>query len=248
MGMRAIARRSARLALVVLVLAAVGCGSDEDQNTSTDAKNGRLIFAADVPGMRLGDLSPLLGPDGVAELAGGEIFKDPPEEVMPKLSAAGLTRGIAELWFGAGTGAGAMAMEFGSEAQAREMLDYMYEQLFKACPGDPRCAEQGEVQVSGIPGAKGQRVTPIKKPERGAEVAIYKVLFEIGAVVYFVRAGEDVSYDPVQISQENAFEIFRAVYDRVKGLAPERVFPTGTPEPFDPCPGPGPCPQGTGTS
>jgi hypothetical protein len=238
--MRAIARTSARLALAVLVLVAVGCGSDD----STDARNGRLIFAADVANMRLGDLSPLLGPEFAADILGGDIFKDPPEKVVPKLRSAGFKRGVAEQWVGAGTGARAFAMEFGSEAQAREMLDYMYEQMFMPCPNDPGCSEQGQLEVPGIPGAKGQRLKRIKPPEAGARVNVYKVLFPIGAVVYGVGAGDDGWYDPAQIPREDALAIFRAVYDRIKSLTPDRLFPTGSPSPFTPCPDSGPCPHG----
>lgn len=247
--MRAIARASARLALAALLLFAVACGSDEDSNSSAGTRDGRLIAAADVPGMRLHDLSPLLGPDGAADIASQDIFKDPFDQVVSKLSAAGFKRGIAEQFLGAGTGARAIAMEFGSEAQAREMLDYMNEQLFMPCPDEPQCSERKQLEVSGIPGAKGQQLKRFKESHEGAESTEYKVLFPIGAVVYAVAAGDASFHDPVQISRTDALEIFRAVYDRIRGLQPDRLFPTGTPEPAPSCPpGSGPCPRASGTS
>lgn len=239
--MRSFERINTRLLLGLFAALLVACGSDAETPKQPNRLNGRIIHAADVPDMRLRDFPPLLTDAAfVADCCLGGIFKDPPEKVTAKLKEAGFKRAIGEIFTGSGTTAAAAVLELGSDAQATSMLEYMYQELFEQCPGVTKCAEQSELTVSGIPGAKGQQVTPVR--EEGRTGTEYKVLFTIGPVVYAILVGAATDfYDPGAVPRETALAAFRAVYQRVKGTTAERLFPS--PSPFTPCPpGPAPCP------
>jgi hypothetical protein len=101
----------------------------------------------------------------------------------------------------------------------------MYQQLFQPCPGEPQCSSQSPLAVPGIPQAKGQRVSPFRQPIFGVPVTDYKVLFVVGPLVYGVDVGGDQQfYDPGTVSPSTALAVFKDVYERVKGRAPDAVF------------------------
>jgi hypothetical protein len=223
-------KQGARVLAMVLGVAVVltACGGSRKSTLS----NGRILRAIDLPDMRL-RTSPQLVPDAatfVGALSEGDavLFKEPAKAV-PMIRGDGFVRALLEDFTGAGTFAGAFATEFASSPKATAALDAMYQDALQPCPNDPVCSIQRVFSVSGIPGSKGQNVTPYRK--FGRSFSQYRVLFQVGATVYGIAiGGSPESFDPGAVSQAEAFKAFRALYARVKTGPPAGLF-APTPQP-----------------
>ncbi len=231
--------RSIAAACGVIALVLAGCSS---KSTSPKAADGVLLHASDVPDMRLARESPpLTDPNELEEPLGhGEIFKIEGQAIDAKLGEFGFVRAHLEQFLGGGTHAGAFVVQFKSGADARAARDFMYQQLFQPCPGEPQCATQFPLPVPDIPGAKAQQVTPFRDPSDGNPFTDYKVLFVVGPLVYGIDVGGDRDfYDPGTVSQSTALAVFKDVYERVKQEAPDVVFRAAPARPLGPAPGGG---------
>lgn len=225
------------VACTLLFLLAAGCGSESASPKATDAV---LLHASDVPDMRLeGASQPLTDTDLLVEALGhGEVFKVEPTAIATKLAEWGFVRGHLERFLGAGTHAQAFVVELKTATDARAALDFMYKQLFQLCPGEPQCATQFPLSVSGIPTGKGQVVTPFRDASFGKPVTDYKVLFSVGPLVYGIDVGGDGDfYDPGAVSRDTALAVFKDVFERVKALTPNALFEQVPARPLGPPPG-----------
>jgi hypothetical protein len=231
--------RSMTAACGVIALVLAGCSS---KSTSPKAADGVLLHASDVPDMRLvGESAPITDPSDLEEPLGhGEVFKIEGPAIAAKLTEFGFVRAHLEQFLGGGTHAQAFVAQFSSAAEAQAARDFMYQQLFQPCPGEPQCSTQFPVAVPGIPQAKGQQVTPFRDPSEGNPVTDYKVLFVVGPLVYGIDVGGDRGfYDPATVSQSTALAVFKDVYERVKDEAPDAVFKDVPARPLGPPPGGG---------
>jgi hypothetical protein len=230
---------------VALALALAGCSN---ASTNTGAVDAVLLHASDVPGMRLAGASAVLTDKAVLEetLGHGEVFKIEPSEIGAKLAEWGFVRAHLEQYLGGGTHAQTGVFQFGSPADAQTALAFMFQQLFEQCPGQPQCSRQLPLSVPDIPGAKGQVVTPFRPATIGKPVTDYKVLFAIGPLVYAIDiGGDDGFYDPGTVSKDTALAVFKDVYERVKGLAPDALFKAVPARPLGQPPGGGPLVSGS---
>jgi hypothetical protein len=224
-------RQSARLLAMVLgvAVALTACGQGTKQAAPS---NGRILYAIDLPDMRL-RTSPQLVPDAgsfVGALSQGDavLFKEPAKAV-PVMRSNGFIRAVLEDFTGPGTFAGAFAAEFSSSERATKALEVMYQAALQPCPNDPVCSIQHVFSLSDVPGSKGQKVTPYRK--FGRTFTQYRLLFQVGATVYGVAiGGSPESFDPGSVSQSESYKAFRALYTRMKNGAPVRLFaPTPIP-------------------
>jgi hypothetical protein len=216
--------RAKAAACVFIALLLAGCSSS---STSPKAIDAVLLHASDVPDMRLvAESQPITDPADLEEPLGhGEVFKIEGPAIAAKLAEFGFVRAHLEAFLGGGTHAQAFVAEFKSAADAQAARDFMYQQFFQPCPGEPQCSTRSPLAVPDIPQAKGQRVTPFRQPIFGNPVTLYKVLFVIGPLVYGMDVGGDPQfYDPGTVSPSTALAVFKDVYERVKGQAPDAVF------------------------
>ena len=221
------------------ILALASMAACSNKAASPKAADAVLLHASDLPDMRLeGASQGLTDTTGLVEALGhGEVFKIEPPAIAAKLSEWGFVRGHLEKFLGGGTHAQAFVVEFKTAADARTALAFMYQQLFKLCPGEPRCATQFPISVPDIPTAKGQVVTPFRDQNFGKPFTDYKVLFSISSLVYGIDVGGDGDfYDPGTVSKDTAEAVFKDVYERVKSLSPDALFRIVPSRPLGPPP------------
>jgi hypothetical protein len=229
--------RTMGVTTMVLAIALAACSN---KSASPKAADAVLLHASDVPGMRLAEESHAItnAADLAEPLGHGEIFKIDPPAILGKLTEWGFVRGHLERFLGGGTHAQSFVAQFGSPAEARTALAFMYQQLFQPCPGETQCATQFPISVPDIQTAKGQVVTPFRDAGEGNTFTDYKVLFTIGSLLYAIDVGGDPDfYDPGSVSKSTALAVFKDVYDRVKGLSPDAVFKNVPTRPLGPPPG-----------
>jgi hypothetical protein len=115
-----------------------------------------------------------------------------------------------------------LVMQFASEEEAADMANLLHADGLEPCPGT--CAMNvSEFEVGDIPDAQGvARITTAEDLEAtgaGADqvpFATYKVTFADGSFAYEV----DMFGPPDKVSQEQAEEIAKNLYERVEGSPP----------------------------
>ena len=180
-----------RAALLAVALAAIvaGCGGGGDDGSSEASLSGRLLPAGKVPGFKL---KRTFDWDNAIDLTAQGFFlpqSTPPSEVVEVAEEAGFESGVGEeLEKEMGGGMIVIAVKFASDDGARDMLDRLHqEDLKQPCYGV--CSQiQSELQVSGIPDAKGAQSRPDPNPPPKAPPPFvgYAVEFTVGPYLYVV--------------------------------------------------------------
>jgi hypothetical protein len=176
-----------RLAILFVAVFVAGCGGDDE--TSPDSLRGRLLPASEVPGFKV---KRTFEWDNAIDLTAQGFFlpqSTAPSEVVEVAEEAGFEAGVGEqLERGLGSGIFVIAAKFASDDGARDMLDRLHrEDLQQPCYG--ACSQiQSEMQVSGIPDAKGAQSRPNPKPPPNAPPPFqaYAVEFTVGPYLYVV--------------------------------------------------------------
>ena len=115
-----------------------------------------------------------------------------------------------------------LVMQFASEEGAADVADLLHEDALEPCPGN--CAvDISEFEVDDIPDAQGvQRITTAEDleatGEEGVPFAVYKISFADGPFAYEV----DMFGPPDKVSQEQAEEFAKNLYERVAGSPPSQ--------------------------
>src|SRR5947207_5046293 len=214
--------RARHVSIVAIALLFAACGSG---TAGSPAKNGILLRAADVGDMRIRTESPVLNAFAFDDAVGhGLLFKDPVKQVVDTLKSYGFQRGYAEQFVGAGMTAGAFVAQFAPGKDLSGMLKYMNGNLFEECPGEPQCSIKTVLAVPSIPGSDGQVVHPTRGPTEGGDITVYKVIFNVGSLIFGTEIGGDDVYDPGTVSKSTALAAFKDFYDKVKSESADSIF------------------------
>jgi hypothetical protein len=161
----------------------------------------------------------------------GERFINPTQEEVEGFKNGGFVRALhVTRYMEATPGAGhtrngphifSLVMQFDSEQGAEDALQTFHEDSLRPCP--ETCAEQAEeFEVSGIPGAYGTHRSATAESiqatgdTHGHPFDDYLISFSDGVFAYRVI----VSGPPGAITEDEADDIVKSLYDRVKGQPP----------------------------
>jgi len=216
-------RRVVACALVLFATAgAAGCGDDDDDGgaSAADLKK-QLLPASQIPGYKV--QRTLEWDDSVDAVVEGLFLPEetPPSRAVDVYEEAGFEAGAGERLVvkkGSpfeGPQATVEVVAFGSDEDARDALDFVHgedlkQPCFAVCSVNP-----SEMAVDGIPGAKGAKLLPLKKPPPNAPPPFeaYGVEFTIGPRLYVVSAGGG----PNQVKADLVLDAARQLYARNKG-------------------------------
>jgi hypothetical protein len=212
----------AALFLLVLVLSAVGvvaCGGD-DEKVSPAALSKRLLPASEVPGFKRERTDEW---DNAIDLSAKGLFLP---ESTPTSQAVEL---IEDAGFEAAAGDELVvlkgnpfhgpriliaAVQLGSDDDARQVLEFLHKEDLKQ-PCAAVCSEiPSELEVKGIPGAKGAQQLPQEKPPPNAPDPFvgYAVEFRMGSLLYMVFGGGG----PGSLKSYQVTDAAKAFYERVR--------------------------------
>lgn len=208
-------RRSLQALLVLVAVAvAAGCGGSKPKPLSLDQ---RLLKNGDLKGFTLltSHPKPL---DTLAALndVGGVFINDPRaagKRLVPLLQKAGFRRGLSQKLLGMPVGADAtyLVTQWGSEKQAKSVLEPLYMESFAPCP--KKCqVKKTEFEVSGIKDAKGAELSQDTGANR---FRAYRVEFTDGPFLYGLAVYLHGPLDAV--GQDDVVDAAKALYERVKG-------------------------------
>jgi hypothetical protein len=205
------------VALTVLALAAAGCGGDgDDESAQPLALNERVVRAGDIDQYKPRDGERLKTVEFAVEQF-EPIFAGPSDpakkELTARLKRAGFVAGYGtELFKGFGAEGGSIVLRLGSAAGAKALVDWIFRQALKPCPGV--CDVQIQtVEVSDVPGARAIHRCRAKTSEQGQPFEIYLVSFADGPFVY----GIALNGPPKTIDESDFVNAAERLYDRVKG-------------------------------
>lgn len=227
-----------KAAVLVLALAATlalsACGGDDGNATSTGPlpMNQRVVTKEDAPDFAA---DPVEKPVTVASADEfitrlGERFINPTPDEVEEFKSGGFVRAFHVTRFVPGSGGThlrnaphifSLAMQFDSDQGADDALALFKTDSIRPCP--ETCASQAEqFDVGGIPGAYGTHrfatAESIQQTgdQEGRPYDEYQIGFADGVFAYRVT----VSGDPGKVTQDEADEIAKSLYDRVKGQPP----------------------------
>jgi hypothetical protein len=205
------------LAAFILALTLAGCGGD-DENVSPASLKSRLLPVSAVPGYKV---ERNFSWDNPIDLVGQDFplpESTPPSQAVKAFEDAGFEAGVGERLVAAkgnpfdAPGASVDVVQLGSDDQARDALDYVKKEAQKQ-PCFAVCSVEGrEFPVSGIPGAKGVQLTPLKNPPADAPPPFeaYGVGFTIGPRLYFTNTGGP----PGAVKKDQVVSAAKALYER----------------------------------
>jgi hypothetical protein len=216
--------RGPKLALVALCagIALAACGDDDDGGgTSAADLKQQLLPESQLPVFKA---ERNFKWDNAVDATFQGLFlpeETPPSEALDAYEEADFAAGAAQSLvvkegntFEGPRGFQAV-IEFGSDEDASEVLEFVHEQdlkqpCFAVCSVNP-----SELAVDGIPGAKGAKLVPLKKPPPNAPPPFeaYAVEFTIGPRLYMVNAGGG----PGQAKANTVLDAARQLYARNKG-------------------------------
>lgn len=175
------------VALLAFGLATPACGGDENGDTAQPLALHERVA-------RSGDLDQYKPRDGerlktveIAVEQFGAIFTGPAdpakEELAARLKRAGFVAGYdTELFKGFGAEGGSLVLRLGSGGGAKTVVDWIFRQALKPCPGV--CDVQIQtVDVSEVPSARALHRFRAKTSEHGQPFEIYLVTFADGPFV-----------------------------------------------------------------
>jgi hypothetical protein len=197
------------------------------------AQDQRVVSEADAPGSQADpDETPITvsGIEDVQSVPDGLFSPEEPD--VTAIEATDFASGLVDTrFFPSEPGAEhvgdeahvvTLVMQFGSDEEAADMANLLHADGLEPCPGT--CAiNVSEFEVGDIPDAEGAaRITTAEDLEAtgaGADqvpFATYKVTFADGPFAYEV----DLFGPPDKVSQEQAEEIAKNLYERVEGSPP----------------------------
>lgn len=209
-------------------LALAACGGDEGSATSTVplTLEQRVVTEEDAPDSKA---DPVETPESVSSADEfisrfGDRFINPPPEDVEELKSGSfvqalhVTRFIADTHTRTAPHIFSLVMEFGTEDDASRAAEILHDDSIRPCP--ETCANQAEeFDVADIPGAEGtHRFATAESIEATGDTEItpfdeYEIDFADGVFTYRIQ----VKGAPGAISQEDAEEIVKRLYDRVHG-------------------------------
>jgi hypothetical protein len=214
----------------VIALSAAACGSEDDAAPLTLEQ--RVSGEADATGSQADpNETPVTvtGIEDVHSLPDG-LFS-PEEEDVSAMEEAGFASALVDTRFfpsepgaehvGDEAHVARLVMQFASEEDAADVADLLHDDGLEPCPGNLCSADISEFEVDDIPDAQGAaRVTTAEDleatGEQGQPFAAYKITFADGQFAYEV----DMFGPPDKVSQEQAEEIAKKLYERVGGAPP----------------------------
>jgi hypothetical protein len=215
---------------VVIAVSVAACGGEDAAPLPPEQ---RVSGEADAPGSQA---DPEETPVAVTGIEGVQALPDglfsPEAEDVSAMEAAGFVSGLVDTRFfpsepgaehvGDEAHVATLVVQLGSEEGAADMARLLHEDGLEPCPGS--CVvDISEFEVADIPNAQGvARITTAEDLEAtgaGADqvpFAAYKVTFADGPFAYEV----DMFGPPDKVSQEQAEEIAKNLYERVEGSPP----------------------------
>jgi hypothetical protein len=218
------------LATAVVGLSAAACGGEDAAPLALDQ---RVVSEADAPGTLADpDETPVTVStnEDIQSLPDGLFSPEEPD--VTAIEEADLASAFVDTRFlpsepgaehmGGEAHVATLVMQFASEEEAADMANLLHADGLEPCPGT--CAMNvSEFEVGDIPDAQGvARITTAEDLEAtgaGADqvpFATYKVTFADGSFAYEV----DMFGPPDKVSQEQAEEIAKNLYERVEGSPP----------------------------
>jgi hypothetical protein len=221
------------LALVVTAGIALGAAACGGEDAAPLALEQRVSGEADASGSQADpDETPIAvtGIEDVRTLPDG-LFS-PEEEDVSAMEEAGFVSALVDTRFfpsepgaeheGDEAHVARLVMQFASQEGAADMADLLHDDGLEPCPGSC-AADISEFEVDDIPDAQGAaRITTAEDleetGEEGGPFAAYKITFADGPFAYEV----DMFGPPDKVSQEQAEEIAKNLYERVEGSPPSQ--------------------------
>jgi hypothetical protein len=139
------------------------------------------------------------------------------EELVSRLEQAGFVAGYADELRSTRTGGdgGSIVLRLGSADGARALVDWVFRQGIKPCPGV--CDVQIEaVEGADIPGARGIHRSRAKTTENGQGFDLELIAFADGPFLYGIAANGP----PKTIDESQFVHGAERLYERVKGHPP----------------------------
>jgi hypothetical protein len=221
------------LALFVTALIALGAAACGGEDAAPLALEQRVSGEADAPGSQADPVETPISVTGIEDVRSlPDGLFSPEEEDVTAMEEAGFASALVDTrFFPSEPGAehvgdephvARLVMQFASEEGAADMADLLHEDGLEPCPGI--CAvDISEFEVNDIPDAQGvQRITTAEDleatGEEGVPFAAYKIIFADGPFAYEV----DMFGPPDKVSQEQAEEIAKNLYERIEGSPPSQ--------------------------
>jgi hypothetical protein len=223
------------LLLAVAAIAVLGlsaCGGDDGSATATVpvTMDQRVVTEEDAPDFEADPVEKPVSASGPDEFVSrlGDRFVNPTPEEVASLKNGGFVKALHVTRFSPETPGGphtrsaphifSLAMQFDSEKGATDALAILHADSLRPCPRT--CAEQvEEFDVADIPNAQGtHRYATAESIQQTGDTEetpfdTFEIEFADGVFAYRVILGRT----PGKISQDEAEEIAKALYDRVKG-------------------------------
>ncbi len=215
----AVVRLVLLLGLALAAVAVAGCGGD-DEEASPAALDVRLLPASEVPGFMR---ERTFEWDDAIDLTVQGIFlpqSTPPSRAVDLIEDAGFETAVGEELVGSkgdpfqGPHMTIAVVQLGSDDDAGEVLNFLHKEALKQ-PCAALCSQNpGELEVEGIPGAKGAEQVPQRNPPEGAPppFVAYAVEFAVGPVLYVVAG----SGGPGQLSSSQVLDAAKTLYERAR--------------------------------
>ena len=215
----------------VIALSAAACGGEED--AAPLALEQRVSGEADAPGSQADPVETPVAVTGIEDVRSlPDGLFSPEEEDVSAMEEAGFASALVDTrFFPSEPGAehvgdephvARLVMQLASEEGAADVADLLHEDGLEPCPGSC-AADISEFDVDDIPDAQGvQRITTAEDleetGEQGPPFAVYKITFADGSFAYEV----DMFGPPDKVSQEQAEEFAKNLYERVEGSPPSQ--------------------------
>ena len=227
-------RQGVAVLAVVAVLGIVACSGDGGDDAAAPLTlEQRIVGEAEAPGSEADPVETQRTATGLEELAATMEHQliTATEEEKAAIGEAGFVSAILDTRFfpsepgalhvGGEPHVTTLVMQFSSEAGASDAVDLLHADGLEPCPVS--CAfAVAEFDVSGIPNARGiSRIATQEALDRVGDAerfpqGEYSIHFADGPFAYNVR----LFGPPDEVSEQQAEEIAKKLYDRVQGLPP----------------------------
>jgi hypothetical protein len=223
-------RFAALVTAIVLGAGLAACGGDEE--AAPLGLEQRVPGAAEAPGSEPDPVETQVTVTGLDAFE-AKLMADVPsvtDEDVRALEEAGFVSAISDTRFYPSEPGGAhvrdaphvftVVLRFESEEGAREAVELMHQFNLRSCP--ETCAfDNSEFDVDGTPNALGaQRIATQESLDQvgdpGEPFAVYAIDFADGPFVYDIA----LSGSPEEVSEQEAQEIAKRLYERVVGAPP----------------------------
>ena len=216
----------------VVALGLTACGGDDGNASATGpvTMDQRVVTEEDAPDFEADPVEKPVSASGPDEFVSrlGDRFVNPTPEEVASLKTGGFVKALHVTRFSPETPGGphtrsaphifSLAMQFDSEKGATDAVAILHADSLRPCP--KTCAQQAEeFDVADIPNAHGtHRYATAESIQQTGETEEtpfddFQVEFADGVFAYRVI----LTGPPGKVSQDEAEEIAKALYDRVKG-------------------------------